>query len=115
MRKLCIVIVASFMMGLLLSGCQSEKMENIPNGFLASSDTALKVARVYLEPIYGYERIKRQEPFYAIIKNNLWIIQGTVPEGGIVQPIKIILERSSGRVVSVSPVVDFSKPQRPTL
>lgn len=114
MRKFFIMIATFFMM-LLFCGCQMTEMEDVPNGFLATSDAALKVAQVYLEPIYGYDRIKRQEPFYATIQNNLWIIKGTTPKGSIVEPIKIILERSSGRVVSVRPVVDFSKPNHPAL
>lgn len=114
MRKLCIVI-AIFSMMLLFCGCQMTEMENVPNGFLATSDTALKVAKVYLEPIYGYNRIQQQEPFNVSIKNDYWIIQGTTQKGSIVEPIKITLERSSGRVISVRPVVDFSKPTHPAL
>ena len=114
MRKLCIVIVA-FSMISLFCGCQMTEMENVPNGFLATSDVALKVAQIYLEPIYGYSRVKNQEPFNVIIKNDFWVIQGTTLKGSIVEPIQIILERSSGRVVSVRPAVDFSKPNHPAL
>lgn len=60
----------------------AEQQQSVPpKGFVADAETAAKIAEVILAPIYGIETIARQRPFSAILKNEVWIVSGTLPKG----------------------------------
>jgi len=50
-------------------------------GFVPDQTTAAILAEAILKPIYGDENIDRQKPFKVILKNKVWVITGTLPEG----------------------------------
>ncbi len=101
--SLCAVLAAT-----VLTGCHS-RMSSVPNGFVPDIDYAIKLAEIYLPPIYGQEMISQQLPLHGILKDDRWIISGTVRTGVDDQQIEIVIDRVTGEVHSVKPYVDFAK------
>ncbi|SRR5581483_945539 len=48
-------------------------------GFVPSPDVAKAVAEAVLVPVYGKETIISERPFKATLKEDVWIISGSVP------------------------------------
>jgi NTF2 fold immunity protein len=53
------------------------------DGFVADSQTAVKIAEAVLIPVYGEEQIRSEEPFTAQLKGDVWTVGGTLrcPDG----------------------------------
>lgn len=78
-----ILFVCFFGSIILSSFIQNNKMkmninENID--FVPNEETAIKVAEAIWYPIYG-ESIYQKKPFKAELKNEVWIIKGSLPSG----------------------------------
>ena len=52
-----------------------------PNGFVPDAETAIKIAVAVWEPIYGREHIAGEKPFRATLKDGIWSVRGSLPEG----------------------------------
>ncbi len=50
-------------------------------GFVPDEQTAISIAVAVWSPIYGKERIESQKPFKARLKDGVWTVTGTLPEG----------------------------------
>ena len=52
-------------------------------GFVPDSSTAVKIAEAVLIPVYGEKEIESERPFTAHLKNDVWIVDGTLycPDG----------------------------------
>ena len=52
-------------------------------GFVSDSQTAVKIAEAVLIPVYGEKQIRSEEPFTAVLKGDVWTIDGTLrcPDG----------------------------------
>ncbi len=96
------MIVAS---AIFAGGCQTDKMTTVPNGFIRSSDNALEIGKIYLRAVYGDARVETQEPFNVLLEDDIWIVCGKVT--GYEEPMKIVLSRSNGQVIYVSPYTTF--------
>lgn len=48
------------------------------NGYVPDAKTAVKIAEAVLSPIYGERHIKSQRPFWATLKEDTWLVQGTL-------------------------------------
>jgi hypothetical protein len=74
------------------------------NGFVPDADTAIKIAKAILLPIYGQERLQKWDHVAAIQSSETWEI--TLAQdyprmaGGAVI---VILSRGDGRVLRVMP------------
>jgi len=72
------------------------------SGYIPNKETAIQVAIAILSPIYGVEHIKKNTPFKAVLKNNIWIVTGSLPKimpGGV--PI-IKINKMTAEIISVS-------------
>ena len=76
-------------------------------GFVPNSETAVRIADAVLIPVYGKKQIESEEPFTAKLKNELWIVQGTLhcPDGkadcfGGVAEVKI--SKTDARILFMS-------------
>jgi len=69
-------------------------------GFVPNEETAIKIAEAIWLPIYG-ENIYRKQPFEAKLENEVWIVNGSLPQGwkGGVPYIKI--RKSDCKVLKV--------------
>lgn len=72
-----------------------------PAGFVPTADVAIQIAHAVLVPIYGIH-LDEQLPLTAQLDGELWIVQGTLPQGwrgGIVQ---IEISKRDGRISHLS-------------
>jgi NTF2 fold immunity protein len=53
------------------------------DGFVPDSQTAVKIAKAVLIPVYGEKQIRSEEPFTAQLKGDVWTVAGTLrcPDG----------------------------------
>jgi hypothetical protein len=52
-----------------------------PKGFVPNEQTAISIAVAVWSPIYGKEQIESEKPFKASLKDGVWTVTGTLPEG----------------------------------
>jgi hypothetical protein len=76
-----------------------NNLSNINNNYVATKEVAIKIAEAVWFSIYG-EKIERSRPFKAILKDNMWIVEGTLHERkGGVPYIKI---QKDGKILKVT-------------
>ena len=71
-------------------------------GFVPDAETAVKIAQAVLEPIYGVEEIRRQLPLEAVLHNEVWIVQGSVPTGTRGGVAYAEIAKRDGRIIRVT-------------
>ncbi len=67
--------------------------------------TAVQVAEAILKPVYGATVIQREEPFKAILKDDVWTVTGTFHSEGkysVGGTAEIKLSKSQGCVLRIS-------------
>ncbi len=52
-----------------------------PHGFVPDSATAVRIAIAVWIPIYGERQIMSEQPFHATLKNSVWTVSGSLPQG----------------------------------
>ena len=71
------------------------------NGYVPDAQTAIAVAIAACTPIYGRNRIESEKPFRATLKNGVWTVTGTLPEGFDLGTAIAELAQDDGRVLRV--------------
>jgi hypothetical protein len=70
------------------TGCATEANYRPPRGYVPDAATAIKIAVVVWEPIYGRKQIEGEKPFRAELRNGVWKVYGYLPEdtpGGVAE------------------------------
>lgn len=49
-------------------------------GFVPTADVAVRIAECILSEIYGKENIEKEKPFSVNLENEVWIIEGNIPQ-----------------------------------
>jgi hypothetical protein len=52
-----------------------------PKGYVPDEQSAISIAVAVWTPIYGREQIESEKPFKASLKEGVWTVTGTLPEG----------------------------------
>jgi hypothetical protein len=76
-----------------------------PNGVIPDQATAIVVAEAILKPIYGADKIKEEEPFAAVLKEDVWTVNGTFHSKGkysVGGTAEIKISKSNGCVINIS-------------
>ena len=80
-----------------------EHNYNPAEGLVPDAETAIKIAVAVWEPIYGKERIKKQQPYTATLSNGIWRVEGSLPKeftrGGVAVAE---ISKVNGKVLRVS-------------
>lgn len=71
-------------------------------GFVPDEGTAIRIAEIVLIPIYGEEKIKSERPFRATLKNGIWTVEGTLPQGFLGGVAIIEISKRDARILRVS-------------
>jgi hypothetical protein len=59
---------------------QSGQKGIVPKaGFVPDATTARNIAEAVLVPVYGKQAVAAERPFKATLKNDIWIITGSIP------------------------------------
>jgi hypothetical protein len=70
------------------------------NGFVPDEKTAVRVAEAILSPIYGEKQIEGERPFYALLKDGVWTVEGSLPPGWDGGVATIRISQQTGAVIS---------------
>lgn len=71
------------------------------NGFVPDETTAIRIAEAVWLPIYG-EDIYSKKPFAAQLKDNIWFIRGSLPEGWKGGVPECEISKDTGEILRVS-------------
>lgn len=72
------------------------------NGVIPNRATALAVAIAILDPIYGTMVIERQKPFFATLRDDTWVVRGTLRNGTVGGVAEIHISKINGRVTKIA-------------
>ena len=68
------------------------------NGFVPDKATALKIAIAVWLPIYG-NVIYKEQPFNAVLKDEVWTVTGSLPKGSIGGVALIRIQKKDGKIL----------------
>lgn len=57
-----------------------ENPNKLKRNYVMDEVTATKIAEAIWLPIYG-DKVLMKKPYHARLKNNVWIVEGSLPEG----------------------------------
>ena len=87
-------IVISIIYGVVLAFNNSSK------SYIKDSETAEKIAEAVLLPMYG-EEIYNEKPFIAILKDDIWIVKGSITSNSIGGVLEIQISKRDGKIIDV--------------
>ena len=71
------------------------------SGYVPNEQTAAKIAEAVWISIYG-ERIYNQKPYRVnLIKDSIWVVNGSVPSGGYDENAHIEIRKRDGKILTV--------------
>lgn len=71
------------------------------NGYVPNEQTAISIAVAVWIPIYGKEQIESEQPFRATLKNGVWTVVGTLPEGAAGGTAVAEIAQVDGRILRI--------------
>lgn len=70
-------------------------------GYVPDDQTAISIAIAVWNPIYGKENIEKEKPFKANLKNGVWTVTGSLPEGYDGGTAIAEISKDDGRILRV--------------
>ena len=71
------------------------------NGYVPNEETAIAIAVAVWTPIYGKATIAGEKPYKATLKNGVWIVTGSLPEGYVGGTAEASISRDTGCILRV--------------
>ena len=71
------------------------------NGYVPDEQTAISIAVAVWIPIYGKEHIEGEKPYRAELKNGVWTVTGSLPEGYVGGTAEAQISQDSGCILRV--------------
>ena len=71
------------------------------NGYVPDELTAVKIAEAILTPIYG-DIVLNRRPFTAVLKEDIWNVEGSLPPGAVGGIPEIEISKDSGAILRVT-------------
>ncbi len=72
------------------------------NGVVPDGRTAIRIALAVWEPIYGDKQIEGEKPYIARLRNGVWTVKGSLPEGWVGGTAYIEINKADGKVLNVT-------------
>lgn len=76
-------------------------MSRPKDGYVPNAETAIKIAEAIWVPIFG-DRVLSKRPFKAVLKNDIWIVEGSLPAGSIGGVPHAEISKMSGEILRIS-------------
>ncbi len=84
-------------------GGQEPEDGDVPDeGFIPSKEVAIKVAVAVWEPIYGPEKIAKEEPYRATLADGVWTVEGSLSKGSKGGVALARIAKKDGRILRVT-------------
>ncbi len=71
------------------------------NGYVPDEQTAIAIAVAVWTPIYGKDKIENEKPYKAQLKNGVWTVTGSLPEGFDGGVAEADISKDDGRILRV--------------
>jgi len=103
-KALCFgaLLLASAMVLVVCASGEKNHSFKPKGGLVPDAVTAIRMAEIILMPIYGEEKIKSERPFKATLKDEIWTVEGTLPEGLLGGVAVIEISKEDGHILRVS-------------
>jgi NTF2 fold immunity protein len=70
-------------------------------GYVPDEKAAIEIAVKAWVPIYGKEKIENEKPYHASLKNGIWKVTGSLPEGSDGGVAEATISQKDGRVLKI--------------
>jgi len=103
LKKIILFLIATLILSnSFLLAVDPEKHNYKPReGYVPDETTAIKIAEAVWLPIYG-DTIYTEKPFKTVLKNGVWIVEGSLPEGYVGGVAEIEIAKDDGKILRVS-------------
>lgn len=98
----CLALLTSLTTNFMLATKAEEHSYQPKSGFVPDEKTAILIAEAVLMPIYGKEKIENERPFVATLKDDVWHIQGALPEAYVGGVAVVDISKRDGKIYRVS-------------
>jgi hypothetical protein len=71
------------------------------DGYVPDAVTAIKIAVAVWEPIYGAAAIAEEKPYHAVLRDGVWVVEGSLPEGFAGGVAIAEIAKDDGRILRV--------------
>ena len=71
-------------------------------GPVPTQAAAISIAVKLWSPIYGADRIAKEKPYQATLKDGVWTVVGSIPRGAVGGAAVLKIRRSDGKVLLLS-------------
>jgi hypothetical protein len=92
-------LLAFATIAVLASGASAQPTYMPPAGYVPDAKTAIRIAKAVLGPVYGEQKIEAEEPFRATLTNEIWTVEGHLPEGLVGGVALVEISKSDGRIL----------------
>ena len=70
-------------------------------GYVPDKETAIAIAVAVWKPIYGKEKIENEKPYKASLKNGVWTVTGSLPEGWKGGVAEAEIAKDDGKIIRI--------------
>ena len=71
-------------------------------GYVPDAATAIRIAVAVWGPIYGEKKIASEAPFRAVLNENVWTVEGSLPKGHVGGVAIAEISKIDARVLRIS-------------
>ena len=105
MRKFTLAAVLGIAVGLpwFVNAQNAPRHSYIPpNGFVPDSITAVRIATAVWNPIYGERQIQGEQPYRASLRDGIWTVESSLPDGMRGGVAVAEISKRDGRIIRVN-------------
>jgi hypothetical protein len=70
--------------------------------YVPDQAAAIQIAVAVWNPIYGKEKIQKEKPFKAILRDGVWHVSGNLPKGRMGGVAEAEISKTDGRIIRIS-------------
>jgi hypothetical protein len=102
--RLSPLIAASLLLASTITSAEQSAAHNFvpPEGYVPNADAAIQIAVAVWGPIYGAEKIEREKPYRASLRNGVWVVEGSLPPQSLGGVAIAEISKKDGRILKVS-------------
>lgn len=71
------------------------------DGYVPDAKTAIAIAVAVWGPMYGDDEIAAEKPYHARLNGNIWVVEGSLPEGWAGGVAVAEIAKDDGRILRV--------------
>lgn len=98
-----VLIISIIVSSITLCADGAQKHNYKPEqGYVPNEETAITIAVAVWTPIYGGKQIESEKPYKAILKDGIWYVTGSLPEGSLGGVAEAEIAKDDGRILRIS-------------